>query len=204
MTNYATLKSDIAALLVRSDLTDTDLARFVRLGEARIRRRVRIRAMETTTALAVTGQSTALPTDFLEARAVTLDTSNGRTLKPLTPDQLRSSAYSDEAGEPRFYAIEGSNLLVAPIQSCSVDLTYYAAFAALSAADDTNWLLENAYDVVLYACSRAAAEWLEDDAREDRFETKFQTAVAELNDADKRAYWGGGTTQTSRVDGTVV
>lgn len=204
MTTYATLKSDIATLLVRSDLTDAELAAFVRLGEARIRRKVRVRAQETATTLSVTDIDAALPSDFLEARAVTLDSSNGRSLRPLTPDQLRGSSYVDEAGEPRFYAIEGSNLLVAPIQACTINLTYYAAFAALSDPADTNWLLTNAYDVYLYSSARAAAEFLEDDLREDRFETKFQTAVAELGDAEKRAYWGGGTIQLARIDGTVV
>lgn len=204
MTTFATLKTDITELLVRSDFSASDLARFVRLGEARIRRRIRCRAQETTTALAVSTLETALPADFLEARAVTLDSTNGRALKPLTPDQLRSSVYVGEAGEPRFYAIEGSNLLVAPIQSCTVNVSYYGAFDALSADSDTNWLLTNAYDVYLYACARGAAEFIEDDNLEDRFEAKFEKAAAEVNDSDRRAYWGGGTTQTSRVDGTVV
>lgn len=204
MSDYATLKSDIAELLVRSDLSDARLAAFVRLGEARIRRLVRIRAQESSSSLAVTSTETALPSDFLEARSVTLDSSNGRALRPLTPDQLRSSSYVDESAEPLFYAIEGTNLLVAPATTCTVLLRYYAAFAALSAPTDTNWLLTNAYDVYLYATARAAAEWLEDDAREDRFEGKFQKAVDELNTSDKRAYWGGGTIQTARIDGTVV
>lgn len=182
MTTYATLKSDIEALLPHSDYTESLKASFVRICEAEIRRRVRIGPMEETDeAFSQSAQSTALPTGFISMRAVALDSANGRNLDYLPPAKLRSSLVWSDSGEPRAYTIEGQNLVVAPFTASTLHLVYYKAFDALSAGTDTNWILTNAYDIYLYGSLRAAAEWTMDAAREAQYAQKFTKAIEELN-----------------------
>lgn len=191
MTDHATLKSDVASFLLRSDLS-SDIATFVRMGEARIARRVRVRAQETTTTLNVTSTTTALPTDYLAMRSVTADASYRRALEMMTPETIRESAVWDDSGDAKAYSIEGTNIVIAPAQtSLTVDIVYFARFAALSADDDTNWLLTNAYDVYLYAVCEAACVWLQDEMKQAKYASLFEGAVAELEKAEKAARVSG-------------
>jgi len=191
MTTHATLKTDVAGFLLRSDLS-SDIATFVRLGEARIARRVRVRAQETTTSLSVTSSTTALPSDYLAMRSVTADVSYKRTLDMLTPETIREAAVWDNGGDAKAYSIEGSNIVVAPAQTnLDLDIVYFAKFAALSDDADTNWLLTNAYDVYLYAVCEAGAIWLQDEMKEAKYSALFEKAVAELEESEKRARVSG-------------
>src|SRR5512139_739337 len=96
MTTYATLKSDIEVLLPHSDYTDDLKASFVRICEAEIRRRVRVKAMETTnTAFSCTSESTALPSSFISMRSVSLNVADQRELDYMPPARLRSAGVYD-------------------------------------------------------------------------------------------------------------
>jgi hypothetical protein len=196
MTTYAQLKSDVETLLPHSDYTDALLASFVRICEAEIRRRVRVKAMETTdTAFACTSESTALPARFISMRSVSLNVADARELDYLPPARLRSAAVYDSTGNPVAYTIEGDNLVLAPApSSVTLTLVYYAMFASLSDPADTNWLLTNAYDVYLYGSLRAAAEWAMDPEREMAYAAKFAKAIDECN---RESRW-------SRVSGSAL
>lgn len=191
MTTHATLKADVTGFLVKSNLS-SDMATFVRLGEAKIARRVRVRAQETTTTLNVTSSATALPADFLSLRSATVDVVNKRPLELMTPETIREAAVWDAGGDAKAYSIEGTEIIVAPEQS-NVDLTlvYFAKFDALSGDTDTNWLLTNAYDVYLYAVCEAAAIWLDDEAKEAKYSSRFERALEELELSEKRARSSG-------------
>lgn len=191
MTTHAVLKADVAGFLVKTNLT-SDMATFVRMGEAKIARRVRVRAQETTSTLTVTSSTTALPTDYLSMRSVTVDVANKRTLEQMTPETIREAAVWDRGGDALAYSIEGTNIIVAPAQTnTDLNIVYFARFDALSADDDTNWLLTNAYDVYLYAVCEAAAIWLHDEVKEAKYSALFDRAVSELEDAEKKARVGG-------------
>lgn len=191
MTTHATLKTDVAGFLVKSNLA-SDMATFVRLGEAKIARRVRVRAQETTTSLSVSSSTTALPADYLAMRSVSAEISNNRVLEMMTPETIREAAVWDGSGDAKAFSIEGSNIIVAPApSSMTLNIVYFARFAALTGDDDTNWLLTNAYDVYLFACCEAAAIWLHDEAKEMKYSALFDRAVAELESDEKRGRFSG-------------
>lgn len=194
------LNADIEDLYPHSDWTAGLKATFVALAEAEIRRRVRVRAMEVTDdAFSQSAQSTALPTGFIDMRSVSLNETNQRKLDYLTPDMLRSSRVWDSSGGPHAYTIEGDNLVVAPFESAvTLVLVYFKAFDALSAGSDTNWLLNNAYDVYLYlTLKHAAIAWLDPEA------AAGYAAVADqaINNVNKEHRWSRIGNPIRRVGG---
>jgi hypothetical protein len=197
MTTFATLKTDVAALYPHSDYTTALQNTFNRLCEAEIRRRVRVRAMETLDdAFAVSDFETALPSGFISMRSVSLNQANHRNLDYLPPARIRSAPVWDSSGDPIAYSLEGDNILIAPQPAAGTTLTlvYFKMFAALSADADTNWLLANAYDVYLYGNLKHAAIWALDPQAATGYEALFSKAVEDVN---KEHRW-------SRVSGSAL
>jgi len=186
MTDFATLKSDVALYMARSDL-DTTIPTFVRLCESRIRKTVRIPEMETTDDLALAAQTVALPAGFIAMRRIYSDSTTDRPLEYQPPEICWSDASFTTPGAPIAYTIEGTNLSVFPYAANYVaKINYWKAFNALSGDADTNWLLTNAYDVYLYGTLMEAKAFIEDDAQVQKWTAAFETAVTALNEAGKR------------------
>lgn len=183
MTTFATLKSDVEELYPHSDLSSALKVTFNRMCEAEIRRKVRVRQMETTdTSFSQSAQSTSLPSGFISMRSVSLDKTNARELDYLPPARFRSSRVLDGSGDPVAYTIEGDNIVVAPFTSAvTLHLVYYAMFDALTGDADTNWLLANAYDVYLYGNLKHAAIWALDPEKTVGYGGLFENAIEEVN-----------------------
>ncbi len=190
MTTYATLKSDCADWLNRTDLTSA-IPSFVRLCEANIRRDVRVRAMDTTADLTITNGSASTPTGFISARRLILDNTTAWNLDYVTPEVLYSSAVYIESGIAICYTIEGDTLVFRPAQSETAKLLYIKAFDALSADSDTNWLLTNAYDVYLYGTLLHSGPYLKEDPRVQTWATLYQQAVSQVNKQDNLSRFSG-------------
>lgn len=191
MTTYATLKSDVAGWLLRDDLTAA-IPSFVRLAEAAIRRDLRIRAMLKTSTLTLTGQSTPLPSDFIEMNRVALDSTTNPAISYMPAEALYSHDSYHDSGVPTFFTIEGTNIVTAP-DGTGEDLllNYYRAFDALSDDADTNWLLTNAYDVYLYGSLAHASPYIKEDERVGIWVQGYSSAISALNKTDRRSTFAG-------------
>ena len=197
MTTRGQLAADVIAWSSRDDVGTGDVFNsLLRMTEAQIKRRVRTREQEVTTTLMADRRGTELPTGFLRQRSLTLAGSQDRTMDYLPPARLRESAFWDNTGSfseptPQAYSIEGLTLLLAPAptEEAPVELffTYVAAFAPLTASADTNWLLQEAYDVYLWGLLAAAAIYLEDEELEVKYDTRFERSISELNRSENRA-----------------
>lgn len=189
--NYGELKAAIASWLKRSDLTAT-LPIFVQLAEARISREFRLRSQLTITTLTASSGSAALPTGFLEFKALVYadDATPLRvgTLEQVLGDRARISGY-----RPKFCMVTGDAIQFGPAADSSYTLNaaYYAKFAALSADADTNWLLTNHPGVYLWAALAEAAPWTLEDQRIAVWETKYAQDKQAVKDADKAAEFSG-------------
>lgn len=158
MTTFATLKTDIADELERTDLSDAVLGKFVARCEDRILRDLpRLRKIETNAYIDVDAQKIPLPTNFVGLRRKYLDVlSSNRRIDYLSPDRFYSSrVFGDPAGgTPRAFTIEGDCMIFAPEPSATnperIRINYYKSFDRLSTGTDTNWLLTNQFDVYLY------------------------------------------------------
>ncbi len=198
ITNYGELKTAVANWLSRSDLT-ARIPEFICLAEDRIAldRRIRIRAMETTTDLAISSQSTPLPANYLGARRLYLEGNEPR-LEFLPPEDFWIRQLSIETGTPKFFTAEGDNLLVGPAPGSPVTgkLLYWKRFARLTLDTDTNWLLSNAAGIYLYGTLLEAEPFIGDDARALTWSTLWDDEVDKLKEADKFERYSGAPLRT--------
>lgn len=192
MSDFATLKTDVATYMGRSDLTAI-IPTLVKHCESRIRALVRVAQMETTdNAFAIAAQTVAVPTGFIGVRRIIIDSTSGRALNYLPPERFWGAKISTESGNPEAYTIEGTNFVFAPAPTTSINakLLYIKAFDALSADSDTNWLLTNHYDVYLYGTLAEAKGFIEDDEQGDKWLRQFNEAVERVNHTANRGRRG--------------
>jgi len=188
ISNFGELKTAVSNWLADSTL-DSRIPEFITLAEGRIRRdvRVRFRAMETTSSLTISSRSTALPTRFVGTRRFYLSGSPNRRMQYLTPDNYWIRHLSNETGEPKFYTIEGDNLLVGPAPDSSKTgvLLHYASFAPFSSDSDENTLLTDHAGIYLYGALVEAAGFIGDDPRISIWAQMYDDAAEQLKVADE-------------------
>lgn len=189
---YSAFEAEIGDWLARGDLVST-IPSFIKLAEAKLNRRLRLRAMETENTFTITDEVATMPADFLKVITVL----NGTCRLNYVTRWTESNSLSGTQ-----YSTEGFNLVVGP-NIAEIDVKYYAKITALDSADpdSTNWLLENAYDVYLYAVLVEATPYLQDDARINIWSTLFESAIKELQDKDKSDKLGEGPLIPTRAVG---
>ena len=164
MASYGELKSDLAALLTRSDLGGA-IPGFISLAHAEFNRRFRLRQMEATESIAPVDGLYALPDDYLTYRSVVLESNPRRTLEAVSTDYLDSRYGNREVGCTSVFAVEGSSIRVAPASASNLELRYYQKIPALVDDSDTNWLLDKEPGLYLYGSAIHSAPFLRHDAR---------------------------------------
>ncbi len=73
-----------------------------------------------------------------------------------------------QLGDPKYYADYGfSNWLIVPTPSAAspIEIAYYQLDNPITSANQTNWLTDNASDLLMYACLVETAPFLKDDSR---------------------------------------
>lgn len=200
MTTRFILRTQALEWLARDDLegqlVSEDIAIF--MAEATIARRVRLRDQETSIELSATARSTPLPDNYLSMRSVALNTTLGRSIDYLTPERIRESPIwlnqgfrNEEDNVASAYTIEGNNIILAPAPTPEAPtpllITYYRRYDGLVSNTDTNSLLQNHFDIYLYAYLNALATYLQETDIADRYERMFEKAVAEVTRSER---WG--------------
>lgn len=189
ITSYDLLKSAIADELNRQDLTSV-IPTWISLAEANFNRTIRHRKMLCRATAELDSQFTALPSDFLEAKNVQLNTSTPYSLEYLTveaADKFRYSYYTT-SGSPKYFTILGETLEVVPTPSSdyTIELTYYKKLTPLSDSVSSNWLLASHPDLYFYASLQHSAPYLKDDERIALWSTISQTITDSINlESDK-------------------
>lgn len=186
ITTYTELRAAIADWLNRDDLT-TQIPDFIALAESTLNRVLRDSRMVTSATVALTSGAVAIAADALEVVFVSVSSDNSQTLEQVNPQQLTTlrRARLKAAGAPRYFAMVGRSILVAPIPSSATSLVvnYFQSIPPL-ASNSTNWLLTYHPDLYLYTSLMHAAPFLKDEARL----AVLQGAVAsQIRDAAVRA-----------------
>lgn len=202
LSTYAGLKTAIADFANRTDLT-TAIPDFVTLAASRIfygsqeapmpSDPLRIRAMEYSSDLTLNAQTVALPTGYLQARRLYVNSSPIKELQYITPDLFWRTFVSSESGTPTRYTIEGENIVLGPTPETTYTgkLLHYKKFDALSGDSDTNWLLTNAPGAYLQGALIEVYDYLKDyDAQAVAYK-KFVGIINGLNIQDKADRWSG-------------
>lgn len=177
---YTQLQTAIGSWLLRSDLSAT-IPTFIAMAEARMNRDKRLRVSDAIVrdSLTVTGQFTALPSDFKQMINVERDADPVIPLEYKSPQGMDAVRNVEGTGAPRFYCIHGTELELAPVEACELEIIYYRNIPSLSDSATTNWLLTAAPDIYLYACLVESAPFLKDDERIAVWESLYQQRVEE-------------------------
>ena len=185
ISDYASLLVDAGDYSGRDDVAYL-FPRFLALAELKLNRVMRTADMEKTATVPLAEGEGSLPADFLEARQVL--SPDGRALRALPLQEL--SSYAIAGAHPIGHAIVGSAIQVRPKGGGDIHLTYYAKIPALTPAAPSNWLIERAPDVYLYALVEEIAIWERDADKAGAAEALKRQAMAGLGLADERLRWG--------------
>jgi hypothetical protein len=202
ISTYAELKTAAANWLRRGGDSDyvERVPELIALAEAQFNRDLRHRSMETTTDLTLSAsvKTVALPSDYIETRALVLQTTPLRVLTFVTPTQLDTNWASGGTGVPSEYTIIGSNIKlgIAPDSGYTLEQTYYQKIPALSDSATTNWLLTSHPDLYLYGALLQAAPYMSDDERVPVWGAFYDRAKEGIENDASRSAWSGGPLYT--------
>lgn len=190
--NYQELLTRVADYLARGDCTQDELAFFVALGEARINRNLRARAMERIVALhAEPGDAkVALPEDFLEMRNLYVNAGKPCELKYVTPSALVERM--GEKGGATGYTVVGNDLMLAPVPDGAVELSlcYYASLQPLSQDRPSNIILKKFPDLYLYAALVESVSYVRGSVPGDTWAAYYSAALSDIMESEKKARFG--------------
>lgn len=198
LSSYSGLKTAIANLLNRDDLTDY-VDGFIDMFEADMNNDLRVIWMETTTDLTPDADGfITLPSNFLNARQLRAKTAYAVNLTPSTLDYVDSAVPDREAAQPRYYAVMNGKILILPRTTADIELTYWQEIPALSDSTTTNWLLEKSPQMYLYGAALHSAPFLHDDQRISIWGQLLEVAKDKLERRSRKMKFGAGV---SRIKG---
>ena len=193
LANYSDLQASIADWLARDDLTSA-IVDFIALGEARIYRELRVRAMETTFSDTIASGVIALPSGYKELKNAYVDGSPTQKLSRKTAEWIYSEYPSRSAeAKPVVIAREGSNFIFGPFPDSTYTIKgiYYKKLDPLSDSNPTNWLTDDNPDLILYASLLASQPYNMADDRLPVWSSLYKKAKATAQAEDKREELSG-------------
>ena len=192
ISTYAELQTSVGNWLHRSDLTGL-IPDFIVLGEKRIYRDLRIRAMETALNTAVSNSVLAVPSDYLSMKSVYVDGTPTSPLSRVSASQIyQDYPNRSSTGKPVEIAREGANFIFgpAPDSSYTIKGIYYARPTSITTS--ANAVFTANPDLYLYAALCEAAPYIKDEKMILAWESKFGSIMQALTNEDADEYGSGG------------
>lgn len=194
ITDYASLKTEIAAMLVRDDLTAA-IPGYVQAAENRIYRELRVRQMRQAATVAFTaGDNTEdLPEGYLEMQSALVVGTPYTYLERVNREAANALFPLPNTGRPRYFTTNANNLSVFPVPDTAYTLSinYYRREPAMVANEDAPWLITDAPDLIFYASLVQAHPAVKDDGRIQIWEQFYTTQRDALRDSDKAEQYAG-------------
>lgn len=190
--SYTDLVTKVGVYMDRDDLAD-QVPDFLSVIEPEINRRLRAVNMETRATWLISAEEYALPTDFRKMRAIHIEGAPDRPLDEISPVSA-PRRFSGESGIPRAYWFEGRTLMLAPPPAAETafKVVYFTRIQPLTAADTTNWVLEEHPDIYLWGAIREAAAFIRDPDAISFADSRFNNALEQLRQSSANDRWGGG------------
>lgn len=186
ITTYSELKTAIGNWLARNDLT-AYIPDLITLAEARIYRELRVRQMETSLSASISSGVIAVPSGYQEMKFAYVDGSPAKPLVRVSLEELYNQYPTRSSdGKPFMYARNGANFEFGPYPDSAYTIkgVYYKQLDALSDGNPTNWLLDDAPDLILFGALLEAEVFIMDDQRLPIWGAKYQNAKLQLQRAD--------------------
>ena len=198
--DYASLQTAIATTLHRNDLTAL-IPVFIADAEERIYNDIRIQAMEASYSQAISSGVVTIPAGFLEWKFLYVDGSSAHKLTRKSAEWIYTNYPTRAAeGTPVFFAREGGSLIFGPYPTDGLIVKglYYKRLPALSDSNTTNWLIENAPDLLRYAALTEAAVHTRDADAHQLFDGKTVQLVKRIQRTDDREAFSGSVLSVTR------
>jgi hypothetical protein len=164
--NLGELRGAIEDNLARSDFQNL-FPVYVKIFESKFNTSVRVAEMEVSAEITVVNGIATLPSSFLELRNV-----QGQETNPS-------------------YYLSGNNIIFTSNAPRTVDVLYYSKLPALQADSDTNWLLNGYPHLYMYGVTAELGIPLQDSSIIQINKALYESALAEMKDADLGRRWGG-------------
>lgn len=196
---------------------EANLDIFLRLGEARLSRLLKVRKASVRATLIVNSASEyyALPTDFGGMRDVQVNTqSNGtskkKTLSLLNPEQFELKAQETSNNDLRYYNIIAEQIrITSPGDNETLEIAYYQRIPQLTSQvedivnnlkDETNnWVSIDHPDIYLSLLMFEIELFTKNYEAADGWESRLMKAIDDLKVTDSDERWSG-TPMTTRTD----
>ena len=203
-TDFGTLKTQVLSWMNRSDLSNV-VGDFINIANDKASRVLRIPANETFSTIALdVNDKIAIPSDYIEAKALTY--ASGGTSYSLSRKDYREvlERNSREQGLPQWFGREATNFILAPSPQgiTEVDLYYWSFFPSLVNDIDTNYLVTNASDALLYGAISEGSLYLKKEEDAAIWQAKFNASLQELQTAlEDQSEFSGGYIETQIYSG---
>lgn len=187
ITNYATLQTEVANTLSKSNLT-AEIPQFIQFAENKLYRTLNLRNEETALNVSVTSGTGTVPTDFKALKFAYVDQSPIQLLDYISVEQLyRDYPIRSGAETPCVMAREGANFVFGPYpKDFTLSGLYYAKQDPLRTTDPS-WYVTNAPEVLLYGALLEAEPFIREDERLVVWKAFYDGAVQSLIDENRRA-----------------
>jgi hypothetical protein len=193
LSTYSDIKTSVENWLKRSDL-DAYIPDLITLGEMRIYRDLRIRAMEASLSSAISAGVLAVPSGYVAMKHAYVDASPVQWLQRKTAEWIYQNypTRSSDAS-PKYFAREAENFIFGPYPDSGYTIkgVYYKQLDALSDSNTTNWFTTNAPDLLLWAALCEAEPFMKNDARIAVWESKYDTTKNRIQKADDNEEFSG-------------
>ena len=201
--DLGTMRASIKQWSQRKSIPDAVLNDFINIAVTRATRALRIPPMEkSVTQLVDASGYFDIPSDFIEVIEVVSVRSDQNII--LERKAIHEVDYMNNLSpaRPKFFGRYKGSFRVGPYDSPAftvgvdqdtVDMYYYATFAALIDDTDCNWLISNAGDLILYGAMSELSSYTRDDEGEQRWTAKYSQEVQLLQGIEDRSAWQGGT-----------
>lgn len=192
--NYDDLKDEILEWMDREGdaAAIARVPKWILFAESWFNRELRTPDMERTTTFSADAEDMPLPADYLAMRAIYQETEPDFPLNGMSPDQLRRD-FGGYSGIPQAYAIVAGGIRFAPVPQSELLYTmdYFGRIENLSVTAPSNWLLEQAPDLYLFAALFFGYTW----ARNPQAAECQQLAIGileRLKTTSTASRWGAG------------
>lgn len=192
LTTYAELQESIADWMKAAGVTGVASANdlipdFITIAEKRIFQELKVREMEYRSfTVTVAGTATvALPTGYIGAKFLYLDTSPVQKLDYVSGEIAADQFTNGIANQPRAFSTEGNNWRLYPTPGAVYTIQYliYKQPDVLSGSTSTNSIFPVYSHLYLYASLVEAFNFLEDEAQVNKYEALYKRYLKLANDS---------------------
>ena len=188
--SYSELQTAVENWTARTDLTAI-IPDWITITETEFNRKIRTRQMMVTQTTTPSSGQFSLPSDYLTWKNVRWNGSPFYDLQYVDPEQF-SNLYPDApSANPKVFTVLGTTdnvgiIKYTPVDSTTIDFTYYAKITSLSTSNTSNWLLSAHPDVYLFGTLAEANAYTKDYDQAAIWKTRRDALIEDINKLDQK------------------